>query len=73
MPIMDGYETTKHIREKMSQKIAKLPILAITAHAHISQDENFKQYGMNDFVLKPFNPQQLFQKINQYLPILITN
>lgn len=73
MPVMDGYETTKYIRQKMPKKIARLPILAMTAHAYISQDENFKQYGMNDFVLKPFNPEQLFQKINQYLPTLVSN
>lgn len=67
MPIMNGYETTKYIRTKMSTKIANIPILAMTAHAHISQDETFKKYGMNDYVLKPFNPELLFQKINHYL------
>ncbi|MEM1318711.1 MAG: response regulator [Bacteroidota bacterium] len=66
MPIMDGYETTKYIREKMPA-ISKMPILAMTAHAHISKDEKFKEYGMDDFVLKPFEPNQLFSKIAKYI------
>ncbi len=67
MPIMDGYETTKYIREQMPEKIAKLPILAMTAHAYIAKDEKFKEYGMDDFILKPFVPEQLFQKIVKYV------
>lgn len=66
MPIMDGYETTVHIRNEMRPEVAKIPILAMTAHAHISKDEKFKEYGMDDYVLKPFEPKQLFQKITQY-------
>lgn len=67
MPVMDGYETTRYIREKMPPHIANLSILAMTAHAHISKDEKFKEYGMDDFVLKPFEPKQLFRKILQYI------
>lgn len=67
MPVMDGYEATAHIRNNMPPDIAQLPILAMTAHAHISKDEKFRQYGMDDFVLKPFEPQQLFEKIAHYV------
>ncbi|MFK7937285.1 MAG: response regulator [Saprospiraceae bacterium] len=67
MPIMDGYEATDFIRKKMPKHIAQMPILAMTAHAHISKDEKFKQFGMDDFVLKPFEPQQLFEKIAYYV------
>ena len=66
MPIMDGYEATEHIRNHMPEQISKIPILAMTAHAHISKDEKFKEYGMDDFVLKPFEPKQLFDKITKY-------
>jgi len=66
MPIMDGYEATDHIRNKMTPELAAMPILAMTAHAHISKDEKFKEYGMDDFVLKPFEPEQLFNKIAKY-------
>ncbi len=67
MPVMDGYETTQYIRHQMPSEISSLPILAMTAHAHVSKDEKFKEYGMDDFVLKPFEPEQLFQKILKYL------
>lgn len=67
MPVMDGYETAKYIREKMPAAIANLPILAMTAHAHIARDESFKLYGMDDYVLKPFEPEALFSKIAKYL------
>ena len=67
MPVMDGYETAKHIREHMSDPTASLPILAMTAHAQISEGEKYKDFGMNDYLLKPFDPQQLFEKIVNYL------
>ena len=67
MPIMDGYETTQYIRTQMPTEVSSLPILAMTAHAHISKDGKFKEYGMDDFVLKPFEPEQLFQKISHYV------
>jgi len=66
MPNMNGYEATQHIRQQMRPEIAQLPILAMTAHAHISQDGKFREYGMDDYVLKPFDPEQLFKKIGQY-------
>jgi len=67
MPVMDGYEATKYIREQMPPEVANLPILAMTAHAHISKDEKFKEYGMDDYVLKPFEPEELFHKIGKYI------
>ncbi len=69
MPVMDGYEATKFIREQMPKAIAELPILAMTAHAYVSKDEKFREIGMDDFVLKPFDPEQLFQKIVKYINI----
>lgn len=67
MPVMDGFETAKFIREQMPDPVARLPILAMTAHAHISEGEKYKEFGMNDYLLKPFDPQQLFEKIVNYL------
>lgn len=65
MPVMDGNETVAYIREKMPDM--KTPILAMTAHANISKDNIFKSYGFDDFVLKPFEPEQLFAKIHFYI------
>ncbi len=67
MPVMDGYEATKWIRENLPPPKCDTPILAMTAHAYISKDEKFKEHGMNDFVLKPFEPEDLFFKISKYV------
>ncbi len=72
MPIMDGYEATQAIR-KMDNEKSKIPILAMTAHANIKENERYKDYGMNDFVLKPFEPEQLFHKISTYIKLQETN
>ncbi len=66
MPVMDGYEAVVYIRENMPEK-SNMAVLAMTAHAHISKDEKFKEYGFDDFVLKPFDPKQLFSKIAMYV------
>jgi signal transduction histidine kinase/response regulator of citrate/malate metabolism len=66
MPVMDGYEATAFIRQEMPH-LAGLPILAMTAHAHVAKDENIRQQGFNDYVLKPFEPKDLFHKIIYYL------
>ncbi len=66
MPIMDGYEATVHIRKNMPH-LNDLPVLAMTAHAHIAKDKQYLEYGMDDFVLKPFKPEDLFYKIKKYI------
>jgi signal transduction histidine kinase/DNA-binding response OmpR family regulator len=65
MPVMDGYETTHHIRTKMPER-ASIPILAMTAFAHIAKEEKFKEFGLDDFVLKPFDPEDFYHKVALY-------
>lgn len=67
MPVRDGFETASFIRNEMDGEIASVPILAMTAHAHISEDGKYHEYGMNDYILKPFKPQELFEKITYHL------
>lgn len=67
MPVRDGFETAAYIRNEMVGEITNVPILAMTAHAHISEDGKYHQYGMNDYILKPFKPNELFQKITYHL------
>lgn len=61
MPEMDGYTATENIRKFDT----KTPIIALTASALNTQDRVY-EVGMNDFVTKPFNPKELFQKINKH-------
>lgn len=62
MPIMDGYTATQRIREKD----ANIPIIALTASANFNNQDKAFTVGMNDYVTKPFNPSELFQKIAKY-------
>ena len=63
MPEMDGYTTAKYIRGKMDDSISNIPIIAVTAHADPREAEKCIQAGMNDYILKPFNPKELNKKI----------
>jgi signal transduction histidine kinase/DNA-binding response OmpR family regulator len=65
MPVMDGYEATEYIRNNMPDR-AHIPILAMTAFAHISKEDKFKEFGLDDFVLKPFEPEDLYYKVAIY-------
>lgn len=64
MPEMDGYEATQQIRASGKQ----IPIIALTASAMQETQEKILDVGMSDFVTKPFNPNELYQKIRKYLP-----
>ena len=64
MPIMGGYEATKLIRTDMSNK--ELPIIAMTAHAMQGVREECIAAGMNDYVSKPINPNDLFSMIRKW-------
>ena len=63
MPEMNGYEATLAIRESNDPKINSIPIIAITASVMMEVQEQVLESGMNDFILKPFNPYELYQKI----------
>lgn len=63
MPVMDGYEATLQIRSTHPH----LPIIALTASAMLEIQERVYKVGMNDFVTKPFNPKELYQKIVKHL------
>lgn len=60
MPEMDGYEATRRIRQELHSDI---PIIAMTADALKGEDERTKVAGMTGFVSKPFEPDDLYQKI----------
>ncbi|MBC8151823.1 MAG: response regulator [Bacteroidetes bacterium] len=69
MPVMGGYETTRRIRNSHRSQI---PIIAMTAHALASEREQCLQAGMNDFVPKPFQTEELQRILRKYLPIAAT-
>jgi CheY-like chemotaxis protein len=67
MPEMDGFEATRNIRNTKGSYYLDLPILALTAAAMVEVREQVMEAGMNDYISKPFNPNELFSKINRHL------
>jgi len=68
MPVMDGYETTKAIR-MMEPPMSTIPILALTANATKADVEKCIAAGMNDYLPKPFTPDDLYRKLFDDLKI----
>ena len=66
MPLMDGYSTTKEIREKLKSDI---PIIAMTAHALEGEREKCLNSGMNDYIAKPIREDELLEKITTYITL----
>ena len=63
MPEMDGYTTTEKIRYDLHLDI---PIIAMTAHALAGEKEKCLGAGMDDYISKPLNEEQLYKLINKY-------
>lgn len=65
MPVMDGYETTKIIRQREKEKQVEDPIkiVAITANNQPEEIEYCLSIGMNDFLAKPFNTNEALSVI----------
>jgi CheY-like chemotaxis protein len=66
MPHMDGYETAAAIRALPDNKYSNLPIIALTASAMLDIKDKAFDAGMNDYISKPFNPEDLYNIILQY-------
>ncbi len=68
MPIMDGIEATKIIREKEGEYYRNLPIIALTANTINNAKKMFMEAGFDDFVAKPINVAFLDRVLREYLP-----
>ncbi|MEO6452794.1 MAG: ATP-binding protein, partial [Ginsengibacter sp.] len=67
MPEMDGFETTLYIRNNIKESINKTPIIAMTASALVSERTKCLASGMNDYISKPFQAKELYEKISLQL------
>ena len=63
MPVMDGFEATRHIRHTLG---LKLPVLAMTAGVMQSEQDQCIGAGMDDFIAKPVDVEQMLDTISRH-------
>ena len=69
MPVMNGYEATRAIRELDSDYFKTLPIIAMSANAYDEDVKDCLAAGMNAHIAKPFNPDDLFRLLYAVLKV----
>ncbi|KAA3605881.1 MAG: response regulator [Calditrichaeota bacterium] len=68
MPVMDGFDATRKIREnEQLNRLERVPIIALTAHAMAGYREKCIANGMDDYVTKPINKKFLMTKIIEWI------
>ncbi len=65
MPVMDGYETAKNIRERETK--GRMPIIALTASTLADEIEMCYRSGMDDFISKPIDRERIISVIQKYV------
>ena len=63
MPEMDGIEATEYIRKSKNTSMKEIPIIALTAAIMSENEDKIEGLAINDYILKPFKPQELYSKI----------
>ena len=64
MPVLNGFDAAIEIRKMPDTRKANIPIIALTASALFDIRERVFNSGMNDYVSKPFKPEELYEKIH---------
>lgn len=65
LPIMDGWDATRAI--KADPATAHIPVVALTAHAMVSDREKAAEVGCDDYVAKPAEPQTVLEVVRKFL------
>jgi CheY-like chemotaxis protein len=69
MPVMDGFEATKKIRSSFVRAVSKVPIIAMTASVILLDKEKSLELGMDNYLSKPFKPEELYKILCDACPI----
>jgi PAS domain S-box-containing protein len=67
MPVMDGIEATRIIRKSDNPRLRDIPIVALTAAIMSESHDKIEDLKINDYVLKPFKPHDLFERILKHV------
>ena len=65
MPVMNGLETTRYIRQKLQRPKKDIPIIALTAHNPFTFFEDFKDVGFNQLMTKPYSVTKVLSVIQE--------
>lgn len=68
MPVLDGYETTKRLREREAATRQHIPIVAMTANALAGDEEKCLAAGMDDYLTKPIRLALLGRTLERWIP-----
>jgi CheY-like chemotaxis protein len=68
MPEMDGFEATRRIRARETERGGHVPIVAMTANAMKGDRERCLAVGMDDYLSKPIHVEALYEVLEKYLP-----
>ena len=66
MPVLDGYQAALAIRSLDNSYKANVPIIALTASVSNAVGTKVSEVGMDDYLAKPFNPEQLYEKLAHF-------
>lgn len=67
MPVMDGIEATRIIRKSEDPRIKDIPVVALTAAIMSKTHDRIDEVRINDYILKPFKPHDLFERIKKHV------
>ncbi len=67
MPVMDGYDATRTIRQSERKDIKEIPIIAMTANAYEEDKKHAAECGMNAHLSKPINIPEMISTIKEFL------
>jgi two-component system, cell cycle response regulator DivK len=65
LPVIDGWEATRLI--KANAALQHIPIIALTAHAMMGDEQKARESGCDDYLSKPIDEDLLFQKLRYFL------
>lgn len=65
MPVMNGIETTRYIRNEMSPPVNAVPIIALTAHHPELFSDDYSELGFDELVTKPYSIENIRAKITE--------
>jgi two-component system cell cycle response regulator DivK len=65
LPVMDGWEATRRL--KANDDLRSIPVIALTAHAMVGDEEKALAAGCDDYLVKPLDEDELMARIAKYL------